>query len=69
LSRPLPPGASRGRKGKGPAQAPETAAPDAAAQPQPSPQEGAAATTPETYREVVGPDGIKRRVRVVAPAL
>lgn len=69
LSRPLPPGASRGRKGKGPAQAPEAAAPDVAAQPQPSPQEGAAAATPETYREVVGPDGIKRRVRVVAPAL
>ncbi len=68
LSRPLPPGASRGRKAKGPAQAPEPATPAPAAQAQPSAQEGAAAT-PETYREIIGTDGIKRRVRVVAPAL
>ena len=66
LSRPLPPGASRGRKGKGLAPAPEPIAPDAAARAQPSAQDGA---MPETYREIVGADGIKRRVRVVAPTL
>jgi hypothetical protein len=71
LSRPLPPGVARQRKGRGSAPAPAPiAAEPAAAQPaaaEPA-QEGAAAT-PETYREVVGPDGVKRRVRVVAPAL
>lgn len=69
LSRPLPPGVARGRKAKGPAQAPEPAEAVApAAEAQPSVEQGAAAA-PETYREIVGPDGIKRRVRVVAPAL
>ena len=70
LSRPLPPGVARPRKGRGstpaPALAPEPVAPAPAAAAEPM-QEGAAAA--ETYREVVGPDGVKRRVRVVAPAL
>jgi hypothetical protein len=65
LSRPLAPGVSRGRKAKG--SAPVTPEP-AAAQVQPAAPEGAAAAQ-ETYREITGPDGIKRRVRVVAPAL
>lgn len=64
LSRPLPPGAVRGRKAK--ASAPVT--PEPAAETQPSAPEGVAGA-PETYREVVGPDGIRRRVRIVAPAL
>jgi hypothetical protein len=70
LSRALPPGVARGRKGKGSAPAaPEPATTvEPAAQAQPSVEDGAA-TAPETYREIVGPDGIKRRVRVVAPAL
>ena len=69
LSRALPPGVARGRKAKGSAPAPEpTTTPESAAQAQPSAGDGAAAT-PETYREVIGPDGIKRRMRVVAPAL
>ncbi len=70
LSRALPPGVARGRKAKGSAPAaPEpTTTVEPAAQAQPSAADGAAAT-PETYREVIGPDGIKRRVRVVAPAL
>jgi hypothetical protein len=42
--------------------------PEPTAQAQPSAGDGPAAA-PETYREIVGPDGIKRRVRVVAPAL
>ncbi|MGJ0513888.1 DUF2865 domain-containing protein [Methylocystis sp.] len=70
LSRALPPGVARGRKAKGSAPAapePATTA-EPAAQAQPSVEDGAA-TAPETYREIVGPDGIKRRVRVVAPAL
>jgi hypothetical protein len=67
LSRAQPPGAARGRKAKGSAPEP-TKTPDSAAQAQPSAVDGAAAT-PETYREVIGPDGIKRRMRVVAPAL
>jgi hypothetical protein len=70
LSRALPPGVARGRKAKGSAPAaPEpTTTAEPAAQAQPSAADGAAAA-PETYREVIGPDGIKRRVRVVAPAL
>lgn len=71
LSRPLPPGVSRGRKAKGSIQTPVTPEPAAvapAAQAQPAAPEGAAAAQ-ETYREIIGPDGIKRRVRVVAPAL
>ncbi|WP_292533594.1 DUF2865 domain-containing protein [Methylocystis sp.] len=68
LSRPQAPGVSRGRKAKGPVPAPEPAAVAPAAQTPAGAEEGAAAA-PETYREVVGPDGIKRRVRVVAPAL
>ena len=69
LSRALPPGVARGRKAKGAAAAPEpTKTPEPAAQAQPSAEDGAAAT-PETYRDVIGPDGIKRRMRVVAPAL
>jgi hypothetical protein len=67
LSRPLPPGASRGRKAKGSMKTPVTPEP-AAAQAAPAAPEGAAAAQ-ETYREIIGPDGIKRRVRVVAPAL
>nr|WP_210327283.1 DUF2865 domain-containing protein [Methylocystis sp. H4A] len=70
LSRALPPGVARGRKAKGSAPAapePMTTA-EPAAQAQPSVEDGAAAA-PETYREIVGADGIKRRVRVVAPAL
>ncbi|HEY8125664.1 MAG TPA: DUF2865 domain-containing protein [Methylocystis sp.] len=68
LSRAQPPGVARGRKAKGAAPAPEPATPEPAAQAQPSAENGPT-TAPETYREVVGPDGIKRRVRVVAPAL
>ncbi|MGJ0534994.1 DUF2865 domain-containing protein [Methylocystis sp.] len=70
LSRALPPGVARGRKAKGsaPAAPESTATVEPAAQAQPSAADGAAAT-PETYREIVGADGIKRRVRVVAPAL
>ncbi|WP_332310716.1 DUF2865 domain-containing protein [Methylocystis silviterrae] len=70
LSRALPPGVARGRKAKGSAPAaPEpTMTAEPAAQAQPSAEDGAAAA-PETYREIVGADGIKRRVRVVAPAL
>ena len=64
LSRPQPPGVARGRKSKGST----PPAPEPAAQTQPSATEGVAAT-PETYRDVVGPDGIRRRVRIVAPAL
>lgn len=67
LSRPLAPGVSRGRKAKGPVPTPVTPEP-AAAPAQPAAPEGAAGAQ-ETYREIVGPDGIKRRVRVVAPAL
>ncbi|MFO1126028.1 MAG: DUF2865 domain-containing protein [Methylocystis sp.] len=67
LSRPPPPGASRGRKAKGSIKTPVTPEP-AAAQAAPAAPEGAAAAQ-ETYREIIGPDGIKRRVRVVAPAL
>lgn len=70
LSRALPPGLARGRKAKGSARAaPEpTTTAQPASQTQPSVEDGAAAA-PETYRDIVGADGIKRRVRVVAPAL
>ena len=71
LSRPVAPGVARGRKAKGSIQTPATPEPAAmppAAEAQPAAPEGAAAAQ-ETYREIVGPDGIKRRVRVVAPAL
>lgn len=47
---------------------PEPAAMPPAAQAQPAAPEGTAAAQ-ETYREFIGPDGVKRRVRVVAPAL
>lgn len=33
------------------------------------PAKGAADVRPETTREIIGPDGVKRRVRVVAPTL
>ncbi|MFO1103693.1 MAG: DUF2865 domain-containing protein [Methylocystis sp.] len=69
LSRPVAPGVSRGRKAKGVApMTPEPAAMPPAAQAQPAAPEGTAAAQ-ETYREFIGPDGVKRRVRVVAPAL
>lgn len=69
LSRPLAPGAPRGRKGKGPVPAPEPEPAVAAPAAQAQPVEQGAAAAPETYREIIGPDGQKRRVRVVAPAL
>ncbi|RNJ50659.1 DUF2865 domain-containing protein [Methylocystis hirsuta] len=68
LSRALPPGVARGRKAKGAA----PAAPEPTTTAEPAAQSSVvdgAAPAPETYREIVGPDGIKRRVRVVAPAL
>jgi hypothetical protein len=61
LSRPV--AARAPRKSAPPPQEP---APDAAPPPAPT---GAAENRQETTREVVGPDGVKRRVRVVAPTL
>ena len=70
MSRPIAPGDPRARKPKGQV----TPAPDAVA----APEEGLRGSTPESdaafggsevYRDVVGPDGVKRRVRVVAPTL
>lgn len=66
MSRPIAPDDPRARKVKG--QAPP--APVEA----PAPAEGLRGSTPpaaaaEVYRDVVGPDGVKRRVRVVAPTL
>lgn len=59
LSRPI---AARSRK--------SGAAPVADAAPEPSlPETKGTAKGQETTREVVGPDGVKRRVRVVAPTL
>lgn len=59
LSRPARPGEPRARNVKGRI--------DAAAPAPSAPEAGAAA--PEVYREIVGPDGVSRRVRVVAPSL
>lgn len=56
LSRPLP--ASRARSPLAPAAA---SVPEATG--------GVTLGAPEVFREVVGPDGVKRRVRVVAPTL
>lgn len=63
LSRPARPGEQRARNVKGRIDA---AAP-APAPPPLAPETGAAG--PEVYREMVGPDGVSRRVRVVAPTL
>jgi hypothetical protein len=60
MSRPILPGDPRARQPLGPAQA-------AIAEPLPELRSGAGA--PEVFKEVVGPDGVKRRVRVVAPML
>jgi hypothetical protein len=62
LSRPILPGDPRARKALGPT--------PAAGQPSPPLAEGSVTTgAPEVFRDVVGPDGVKRRVRVVAPTL
>jgi hypothetical protein len=62
LSRPIQPGDPRARKPIGPT--------PAAALPTPPLAEGSVTTgAPEVFREVVGPDGVRRRVRVVAPTL
>jgi len=66
MSRPIAPGDPRAKKPKG--QSPASAAQDEALRGTSSTTEGAAAGG-EVYREVVGPDGVKRRVRVVAPTL
>ncbi len=60
MSRPILPGDPRARQPVGPAQA-------AIAEPLPELRGGAGA--PEVFKDVVGPDGVKRRVRVVAPTL
>lgn len=69
LSRPFAPNDPRLKKPKG-GTAPETplAQDEAAPLLKPSVVDGAS-TARETYREIVGPDGVKRRVRVVAPSL
>jgi hypothetical protein len=80
LSRPLPPGAARvsgkgGKKGQRqatPLEQPPVAdaAPGAMGTPNKEDGEKTSATeAPAVFREVVGPDGVKRRVRVVAPSL
>lgn len=68
LSQPLAPNDPRLKKQK------RSRTEDATATPappllKPSVVEGAAESGRETYKEVVGPDGVKRRVRVVAPSL
>ncbi len=73
LSRPLAPGDPRLKKQKAQAPVPPPLAepaktPEEALHGPPGLPEGAAAG-PEVYREIVGPDGVKRRVRVVAPTL
>jgi hypothetical protein len=61
LSRPIAPGDPRAKKPLGPTPA---------AQPAPPLAEGSVTTgAPDVFREVVGPDGVRRRVRVVAPTL
>ncbi len=59
LSRPA---AGGPRTGAPPGQAPASVA-------QPLPDLRGAVGTQETFREIVGPDGVRRRVRVVAPTL
>jgi hypothetical protein len=62
MSRPLAPGDPRAKKPVGPTPAAQAAAPPLA--------EGSVTTgAPEVFRDVVGPDGVRRRVRVVAPTL
>ncbi|MGE5369034.1 MAG: hypothetical protein ACM3PD_05470, partial [Chloroflexota bacterium] len=58
LSRPLP--AAPGRN---------SLAPATASVPEPEAQGSVTMGAPEVFREVIGPDGVKRRVRVVAPML
>jgi hypothetical protein len=60
MSRPILPGDPRARQPIGPAAAAVTA---------PLPEARESGVPPEVFREVVGPDGAKRRVRVVAPML
>ena len=74
MSRPIAPGENRGKNGAKPlstrqdALAPaESTAPVNAGEGVNSDQN--ATRAPETFRDVVGPDGVKRRVRVVAPTL
>jgi hypothetical protein len=61
MSRPILSGDSPARKQGGQAAAPAENAPLRGTQ--------GSVTNHETYREVVGPDGVKRRVRIVAPTL
>jgi hypothetical protein len=82
MSQPEDPPALRRDTPKPPAAAPKPAAPAAAA-PTPSPKPAAPAAAaggatsappsapagPGEYREVIGPDGVKRRVRIVGPKL
>lgn len=69
MSRPIGPGDPHAKNATGQAKS----APVAAA-PQVAPEDGLRGSTPpanaaEIYREIVGPDGVKRRVRIVAPTL
>lgn len=71
LSRPIPLDDPRYKKPKNASTRQDAPAPEAAAATAPT-TPGAAddvARAPEVYRDVIGSDGVKRRVRVVAPAL
>lgn len=68
MSRPIAPGDPRARKQRGqPAPAPGVSVQDQPLRGAVRESEGVAG--PEVYREVIGPDGVRRRVRVVAPTL
>lgn len=60
MSRPITPGDAAARK---------SLAPAPTSIPAPEAQDSVTSGAPEVFREVVGPDGVKRRVRVVAPML
>jgi hypothetical protein len=65
MSRPIAPGEARGKgrqKNPPPEAATQSGAPSETA-------DKGAAPAPDVFRDVVGPDGVKRRVRVVAPTL
>lgn len=66
MSRPIAPADARAKKAAGQADALSRSVQD---QPLRGTAEGGVTTGREIFRDVVGPDGVKRRVRVVAPTL
>jgi hypothetical protein len=69
LSRPVQPNAARDARNKSTRHDAQTSSAGATTSPPAAPAQSSAGRDQGVMREVIGPDGVKRRVRVVAPTL